>query len=144
MSKGVKQLADVLKLISTRSGAGYDSWFSDKVRVISAGEGNFVCEVTVDKNMINIHNTMHGGCTASILGMVSTAALLTFSKPVPGVSVDLSVVYMSGAKLGEDLIIDAKTLKVDDSLAILTVDFKRKSNGSLVATGKHTILVPQQ
>ncbi|GAB6029926.1 hypothetical protein CHUAL_005624 [Chamberlinius hualienensis] len=132
MSKGVKQLTDVLKLISTRSGAGYDSWFPDKIKVISAGEGNFVCEVTVDKDMINIHNTMHGGCTASIVDMISSAALLTSSKPFPGVSVDLSVSYMSGAKLGEDLIIDAKTLKVGGTLAFLTAKIVSAGDGCCV------------
>ena len=45
---------------------------------------------------------------------------------------------MSAAKVGEDILIDSKTQKVGRTLAFLTVDITRKSDGKLIASGKHT------
>lgn len=42
------------------------------------------------------------------------------------------------ARKGDDIIIDAKTSKAGRSLAFLTVEIKRKTDGALIATGSHT------
>ena len=47
---------------------------------------------------------------ATLVDVVSTAALLTVSK-ASGVSQDLNVTYLSAAKHGEDVIVDAAVLK---------------------------------
>ena len=44
----------------------------------------------------NRYGTLHGGCIATAVDVVSTAALVTVS-PDPGVSADLSVRYLSRA-----------------------------------------------
>ena len=46
--------------------------------------------------------------------------------------------YLSAAKTGDDIVIDANTLKVGKSLAYLAVDITNKKTGKLVAVGKHT------
>ena len=46
--------------------------------------------------------------------------------------------YLNAAKIGDDIVIDANTLKVGKKLAYLTVDIKSKTNGKLLAQGKHT------
>lgn len=45
---------------------------------------------------------------------------------------------MKPVRVGEDIVIDADTLKVGKTLAFCSVDIKLKSTGSLVAQGKHT------
>lgn len=49
--------------------------------------------------------------------------------------------FMKGAKVGEDIVIDAKTLKRGKRLAFLTVDITNKDDGKLIAQGKHTKFV---
>ena len=46
--------------------------------------------------------------------------------------------YMKAAQAGDELLIDANTLKIGKRLAFLTVDIKHKKDGSLVAQGRHT------
>lgn len=46
--------------------------------------------------------------------------------------------FMKPVRVGEDIVIDADTLKVGKTLAFCSVDIKLKSTGSLVAQGKHT------
>ena len=48
---------------------------------------------------------------------------------------------MKGAKVGEEITIDATTLKRGKRLAFLTVDIRNKTDGSLLAHGKHTKIV---
>jgi len=45
---------------------------------------------------------------------------------------------MRSAKVGTEILIDAKTLKLGKSLAFLSVDIKNKHDSKLIATGKHT------
>lgn len=51
--------------------------------------------------------------------------------------------YMKAAKVGDEIVIDAKTLKLGSRLAFLTVDITKKSDGSLLAQGKHTKYIGQ-
>lgn len=46
--------------------------------------------------------------------------------------------YLSQAKVGDDIVIDASTVKAGRTLAFLTVDITNKDTGVLVATGRHT------
>ena len=52
--------------------------------------------------------------------------------------------YLRATQVGEEIIIDANTLRAGRTLAFLTVDLKKKSDGSLVAQGKHTKFVGGQ
>ena len=52
--------------------------------------------------------------------------------------VDFSFRYLSAAKTGEEILINADTLKVGKTLAFLTVDITNKDSGKLIARGSHT------
>lgn len=58
---------------------------------MSGGAGRCVCELTVDEEHTNRGGTMHGGLTATLVDSVSTVALMTTEKQVPGVSVDMNI-----------------------------------------------------
>lgn len=46
--------------------------------------------------------------------------------------------YISAAKTGEEIIINAETLRVGRNLAFLNVDVINKESGALIAKGSHT------
>lgn len=46
--------------------------------------------------------------------------------------------YLKSAAIGEDVVIEANTIKSGKNLAFLDVYIKKKSDGSLVAKGSHT------
>ena len=56
----------------------------------------------------------------------------------PGVTVDLRVSYLTGAKEGDEIIVDANTLKVGKNLAFIECILKNKSNGAIIAKGGQT------
>ncbi|XP_066974648.1 acyl-coenzyme A thioesterase 13-like [Macrobrachium rosenbergii] len=131
---GKKFLQQVMKIMSER---GFDRNLS-KVRVISGGGGKCVAEMAVEEEHQNRGGTLHGGLTATLVDVISTMALMTTERAVPGVSVDLNVSYISAAKEGETIVINADTLKVGRTLAFLTVDITTKESGKLIAKGSHT------
>lgn len=45
--------------------------------------------------------------------------------------------YLKGANEGEEVIVDAKTVKIGKKLAFLDVELKKKATGELIATGNH-------
>jgi len=45
---------------------------------------------------------------------------------------------MRGARVGDEILIDARTQKLGKSLAFLTVDIKNRDDSKLIATGTHT------
>jgi len=53
----------------------------------------------------------------------------------------LSSRYLRAAKAGDEIVIDANTLKLGKSLAFLSIEIKNKKDGKLVAVGSHTKFV---
>ncbi|XP_006009249.1 acyl-coenzyme A thioesterase 13 [Latimeria chalumnae] len=134
-SLSVNSLRQVVK--SLIDGPGFDRVMS-KMKLISAAPGKIVCELKIEEEHTNRVGTLHGGLTATLVDVVSTAALIHTERGLPGVSVDMNVSYLSAAKLGEKILITAEVLKQGRSLAFTTVDVTNKATGKLIAQGKHT------
>ncbi|XP_032078561.1 acyl-coenzyme A thioesterase 13 [Thamnophis elegans] len=111
---------------------------ANKVKVVSANPGKVVCEMKVEEQHTNRGGTLHGGLTATLVDIVSTAALLYTERGVPGVSVDMNITYMSSAKIGEEILITAEVLKQGKSLGFANVNLTDKITGRLIAQGRHT------
>ncbi|KAJ8334288.1 hypothetical protein SKAU_G00399270 [Synaphobranchus kaupii] len=91
-----------------------------KVNIVSASPGKIVCEMKVEEEHTNRGGTLHGGLTATLVDIVSSAALTYTERGSPGVSVDMNITYMNAAKLGEDVLITAQVLKQGRTLAFAT------------------------
>ena len=125
------------------SGGGFDSLFKE-LKVLSGGNGNCQCELKIHPALLNINGTLHGGVTASLVDAVSTLAIMTTGKGLPGVSTDLNLSYLKPVKLDETIIIEAKTLTSGKLLAVATVDILSKDSGMLIAQGRHSKFVGQK
>lgn len=72
------------------------------MNLTSAGNGQCVAEMIVDKDHTNGYGTLHGGFTAAAVDLFSSMAVLTHprvvgnidSTPNSGVSVDIHVSYV--------------------------------------------------
>lgn len=65
--------------------------FKFKAKVLSAEEGRVKVEIDVSEELINPFGFLHGGCTATLVDMVTTAALAATPRGLRGVSVDLNI-----------------------------------------------------
>ncbi|XP_029446634.1 acyl-coenzyme A thioesterase 13 [Rhinatrema bivittatum] len=131
----INNLRQLFRAMSERN--GFDT-IMRKVNIISASPGKIVCEMKVEEEHTNVNGTLHGGMTASLVDVVSTAALLYTERGSAGVSVDMNITYMNAAKLGESILITAQILKQGRSLGFATVDLINKDTGKIIAQGRHT------
>ncbi|XP_006134060.1 acyl-coenzyme A thioesterase 13 isoform X1 [Pelodiscus sinensis] len=134
-SRTVHSFREIMQ--SLLSSPNFDRVLS-KMTVLSATPGKVVCEMKVEEEHTNRAGTLHGGLTATLVDVVSTAALLYTERGMPGVSVDMNITYMSAAKLGEEILITAQILKQGRNLAFANVDVTNKGTGKLLAQGRHT------
>ncbi|XP_020637231.3 acyl-coenzyme A thioesterase 13 [Pogona vitticeps] len=131
----LRSLREVMKALVESS--GFDRVLN-KMTVLSASPGKVICELKVEEEHTNRGGTLHGGLTATLVDVVSTAALLYTERGAPGVSVDMNISYVSAAKIGEEILITAEILKQGRSLAFASVDVTNKATGKLIAQGRHT------
>ena len=84
----------------------------------------------------------HTGCTATLVDVIGTGALLTIASR-GGVSLNINVTYvdsMPGTQISgksRGVIVDAHVLRVGRTVSTIAVDFYDEEDGRLVASGTH-------
>lgn len=107
------------------------------MKIVGGGDGVCKAEFTIAPEHINKGGGLHGGYTATLVDMITTYALM--SQPChPGVSVDINVNYLKGAKEGDQVLIEANTVRVGKTLAFIDCVLKLKENDAVIAKGTHT------
>ncbi|KXJ13205.1 acyl-coenzyme A thioesterase 13 [Exaiptasia diaphana] len=121
--------------ILTRESKTFDS-VGKKLEMETFTKGQCICRMVVGQEDTNKYGTLHGGLTASLIDIVTTMAIIGATGK-PGVSTDIGVSYLSAAKVGQEIMVDAKCTKIGKSLVFTTADITL-ADGSPVAQGKHT------
>ncbi len=108
-----------------------------KIQVVEATPQKVICTFHVERDHLNINNTLFGGYTASLIDIGGSLAIASKSlNEYLGVSTDMSIQFMSAAKEGDIVRIESKCLKSGRNLAFtfteLYVDDK------IIASGSHT------
>nr|XP_018902687.1 PREDICTED: acyl-coenzyme A thioesterase 13-like isoform X2 [Bemisia tabaci] len=110
----------------------------EKINIVSAGEGQLTAEMKVEEEHTNYMETLHGGLSATIIDNLSSYALVTY-KPNQnrGSSIDLKISYLNSAKVGDEIVITANTVKAGKTLAFLEAKITEKTSGKVIATATH-------
>ncbi|CAN6483050.1 unnamed protein product [Victoria cruziana] len=122
----------------SRHPSSYDSLICSCIRLDEVLRGRLLCSFTVLPHLLNTGKFLHGGATASLVDIVGSAVILTTGAPTTGVSLEISVSYLDSAYLNEEIEVEAKVLRVGKAIAVVNVEFRKKGNGRIVATGRHT------
>eukprot|EP00891_Asterochloris_glomerata_P004867 jgi/Astpho2/4867/gw1.00069.118.1_t len=89
----------------------------------------------------NRYGTLHGGCVATLVDTVGSAALVTKVENA-GVSLHISVDYLSSwvhiCAGGGECLIEATVLRLGRTIAVVQVTLRNKQTGTLTAHGTHT------
>jgi len=107
-------------------------------KVVGGSPGQCTFSMVVDKAHANLGGTLHGGFSAHLVDSITTMALMTNEGGMPGVSVDMNLTYIKAAKIGEEILIEAKTLKKGRTLAFLECEIRNKESNALLVKGSHT------
>ncbi|CAG9858164.1 unnamed protein product [Phyllotreta striolata] len=115
------------------------------INLVELGKGRCTATLKVKEEHTNSMGTMQAGFAASLVDTISSHALFTHEKGNhPSVSVNINVSYLKGIKEGEEILIEADTLKVGKTMAFLQVLIKNKINGNLLVKGEHTMFLLQK
>ncbi|PQQ00320.1 hypothetical protein Pyn_14582 [Prunus yedoensis var. nudiflora] len=68
---------------------------------------------------------------------IGSAAILTVGTPT-GVSVEINVSYLDSAYPGEEVEVEAKSLRVGKAVGVVSVDLRKKKTGKIIVQGHHT------
>jgi len=131
------------QVLKTFEGGGGLDTALQACKVVTASPGHCTLSLKVDKPHTNLYGTLHGGFSAHLVDSVTTMALMTNEGGLPGVSVDMSLSYIKAAKLGEEILIEGRTLKKGRTLAFLECEIKSKESGDLLVKGSHTKFIGQ-
>lgn len=114
-----------------------------QVNLTFAEAGRATAEVEIGKELASRYGYAHGGAIATLVDSISTIALMThdIEKAAPGVSLDLSVQYLSAIPEGSTVIVQAETVRKGRSVAFLAVNLHDKETKKLLARGSHVKFV---
>ena len=131
----LEQLREALAARDQRGG-----WHMSGLEAVTLDHsGRVVVRVEVNDDLINMAKTLHGGAAATLVDVVGTLALSAADRHHrPGVSTDLNVSWFAPAPLGDVLLVDAHVLKIGRTLAFVSVDITRESDGTLLVQGRMT------
>lgn len=101
-----------------------------------------IARLTVAPDHINSKGSLHGSVSATIVDWAGGLAIATHGHVKTGVSTDIHVTYSSGAKVGEVLTIEGKTIKMGRNMGFTTVTIYKadgdEAMGTIVAHGTHS------
>ncbi|KAF9300166.1 hypothetical protein BGZ74_008230 [Mortierella antarctica] len=120
---------------------GFDAQTLSGLKLVSASKGFIQCELDVAHQHLNRLGGCHGGLLSTIVDIGGSLAIAAENMHATGVSTDLNVSFVSGAKLGDKLIIASPSFnsrcdKIGGTLAYTTVEIT--ANGKVVVLGRHT------
>lgn len=108
---------------------------------MSGGGGNITCEFEVVEDHRNTHGTLHGGLMSLLVDAVTSWALHTKIRDRNSASIDLSLRFIKPARVGETVVIEARTKRCGRRVAFLSAEIRSKEGRQLLAEGWHTKLL---
>jgi len=100
--------------------------------------GLVIFTLTVKPPITNRYRTLHGGAVATVAGIVAMAAVKTISGDKTYSLSEMSISYISAARINVELEIEAKVLRFGKSIAVSSVDIKNKTTKQIAFQGRAT------
>ena len=116
----------------------YDSFVLSGVRVDAAEHGRLLCSFVVTPRLASPAGYLLSGVTATLADQLGSAVFYCSGVGLSGVSVELSVSYVDAATVGEEIEVEGKLLRAGKSVGVVSVDFRKKRTGKLMAQARHT------
>ena len=97
--------------------------------------------LTVTKELMNVAGNLHGGAAATLIDIITTAAIAPLAKKgyfeYPGVSRTLQCGYLRPVKEGEECEVVCECLGTGKRAAAVRVVIRRESDGVVCVEGTH-------
>ena len=118
----------------------------DDITITAATKGIINARLLVQPVHLNSKRTLHGTVSACLTDWAGGLAIASTGLEKSGVSTDIHTSFISTAKEGDMLDIEARAVKVGSTLAFTTIEIRKVVDGvpgPFVCTGTHTKFVKQ-
>ena len=115
-------------------------------RIDSFGEGVSVMSLTLEEKHMNPNGVVHGGVITTLMDEATGHAIVTIRglelmAEAPHATVGMSVSFLSGARVGDELVCEARTLRLGRAMAFAEAEVRRRGSDDLVAKGSFTFAI---
>lgn len=109
-------------------------------------EGYVRLGLTVEERHTNPHGVMHGGVITTLMdeavgGVIASVRGMDEMWKAPHASVDMNVSFLSNARAGDEISVEATVLKLGRSVAFGEAEARRKRGDVLIAKGRFTYAI---
>ena len=114
-------------------------------KTVEKREDLFRVVLRLEERHTNPNGVMHGGVMTSLMdeavgGVIAYARGLDVMRASPHATVDMNVSFLSAARAGDELIVEARPIKVGRSVAFAEAD-ARRGDGTIVGKGRFTFVM---
>ncbi|XP_068337152.1 uncharacterized protein [Pyrus communis] len=116
----------------------YDAFAVAGIRVDRVEPGLVVCSFKVPPRLTDRSGKLANGAIANLVDLVGIS--LEFGEGLGSVSTDISISYLSAAKIGDELEITSKRLGRRGGYTGIVIVLRNKTTGEITAEGRHSLL----
>lgn len=106
--------------------------------------GQLSIRFTVRPDMTNPHSMLHGGVISGMLDDVIGTTVATLDKDRPFVSINLSVDFVQGARVSDEVIAKAKVIRNGRTAVYVQAELYNQSAKLLAVATSNLVAVPQR
>ncbi|CAG8781433.1 10826_t:CDS:2, partial [Gigaspora rosea] len=140
-STGISKTVWVRKIFQRIVDSGFDGFLMKDMAITNATDGKVNAEILIQAQHLNRLKIAHGGMIASLVDVCGSLAVASKGMHHTGVSTDINVSYIGSVAKGDTLLVNAECLKLGKTLAFTFVEMHNKTDGRLIAQGRHTKFV---
>jgi uncharacterized protein (TIGR00369 family) len=133
--KGFKDMLGENSKVKTLSPLG--RWLDGIL--LKAEAGQLKWKFVVRQDMTNPGNVLHGGATAAMIDDVMGATVFSLGLPNFYTSINLSIDYLSSAKVGDELTVEATVVRQGRNVIHITSEVKR--GDKLIAKASSNMII---
>lgn len=116
----------------------YEDFALRGIRVDRVDPGFIACTFRVPPRLIDRNGDLARGAIANLIDIVGNAQVYRVDSPM-NVSVDMSISYLSTAKVNDELEVTSRLLGKQGALSGTSVVIRHKASGEIVAEGRHSL-----
>jgi acyl-CoA thioesterase len=111
-------------------------------------EGYVRLAVTLEAKHTNPHGVVHGGVLSTLTdeatgGVIASVRGMEEMWAAPHSTVDMSVSFLGSARAGDEILIEARVLKLGRSIAFGEAEVRKRGSDALIAKARFTFSIRQ-
>ncbi|KAG7300421.1 hypothetical protein JYU34_016037 [Plutella xylostella] len=133
-SRGLRLIKAIEIYTKSRPNQWDTSTVFNKVKILSANEGQLRASFTVDSSMCNPLDTLHGGYVSTVVDVLSMFGQMSHAQGKIAWTTNMNVVYLNAAFKGDQITVSTAPLTIGRTLSMETTLVNDQS-GAVVAKG---------